>query len=213
MKKKLAKIAALSMAAVSLVLVTVLATVAFLTSRTSVTNSFTVGNVGIEMYESYVVNGVKQADDPNVNGDKKDASANSYRLIPGKTYDKDPTIYLEEDSEESYLFVKIDNGIVDIEAKGDTEISAQMSEKGWVLLPGSTNVYYYADDEGNPVKKCSGSVDVFSTFTIADNADVSQYKGKKIDLTAYAIQAEGFAASAQGAADAWDALEQEYNNN
>lgn len=213
MKKKLAKIAALSMAAVSLVLVTVLVTVAFLTSKTSVTNIFTVGDVGIEMYESIVLNGVKQEQDPTINGDKKDTSSNTYRLIPGKKYDKDPTIYVKDGSEDSYLYVKIMNGIEAIEAEGETKISAQMLERNWVLLEGTTNVYYYADANGNPVKISSGSVDVFASFTIADDADVSGYNEKKIDLTAYAIQAEGFEPTVDGAKQAWSALEEEYNNN
>jgi hypothetical protein len=38
------------------------------------------------------------------------------------------------------------------------------------------------------------------TFTVATTADVSTYAGKTIVITAYAVQADGFA-SAQ---DAWD---------
>lgn len=205
MKKKLAKIAALAMAAVSLVLVTVLVTVAFLTSTSSVSNVFTVGDVEIQMFESNVDNNGKK-----IAGDKN-STGNTYKLIPGKTYDKDPTIFVSADSEESYLFVKITNQIAAIEAGGGTTIAAQMSAKGWDLVEGTTDVYYYADADGKPIKKNSGSVDVFTTFTIANNKDVSEYAGKKVDLTAYAIQADGFAETAEGAKAAWSALDTEYN--
>ena len=211
MKKKLAKIAALAMAAVSLVLVTVFVTVAFLTSTSSVSNVFTVGDVAIQMYESSVNSEGKAIADTDKNGTMKDSSENTYRLIPGKTYDKDPTIYITDGSEPSYLFVKITNQIAAIEAGGGTTIAAQMSAKGWDLVEGTTDVYYYADADGKPIKKNSGSVDVFTTFTIANNKDVSEYAGKKVDLTAYAIQADGFAETAEGAKAAWSALDTEYN--
>ena len=124
MKKKLAKIAALAMAAVSLVLVTVFVTVAFLTSTSTVNNSFTVGNVGIKLLES------KVNTDGTLDGDSK-VGANSYHLIPGKTYIKDPVVYVDAQSEDSYLFVKVTNGIVDYEVdedsiKGET-IAEQMA--------------------------------------------------------------------------------------
>ena len=91
----------LALCAVLLVVSTVFATMAYLTSTTEVVkNTFTVGNVKITLDEAKVNEyGVKD-------GDTR-VTENTYKLMPGHTYTKDPTIHVDANSEDCWLFVKI----------------------------------------------------------------------------------------------------------
>lgn len=186
------KTKALTMAlcAVLLVVTTVFATMAFLTSQDSVTNTFTYGKVEITLDEADVkTDGTYES--------TKDArvDANKYKLIPGHTYIKDPTIHVDDKSEDCWLFVKVENGLEGAEATGDTTIAAQMAkDDNWTLVDG-TNIYAY-----KAIVSAGDDVVVFESFKIAGDAVVADYGEKKIDVTAYAIQADGF----KTAAEAWE---------
>lgn len=168
-------------------------TLAYFTDTAEVTNTFTVGNVDITLDEA------KVGEDGQALASGERTTENKYHLYPGKSYDKDPTITVADGSENCYLFVKVVNGLADLEAEGNTTIAAQMAAKGWKLVEDETNVYM---QEG--IYSANASVTVFDTFTI-DKAETAATlagaKNKNIVITAYAVQAEGFA-SAQ---DAWDA--------
>lgn len=140
MKKKIIMAIMLVLSAALLVAASVLGTLAFLASSTAVSNTFTVGEVGIQMFESKL-----NPDGTDADGAAKTSDGNSYLLIPGKTYKKDPTIYVNAKSVPSYLFVKIKNGIETIEAGyaksdegvvtyGANSMRAQMIAKGWQLV-------------------------------------------------------------------------------
>lgn len=237
MKKKLFIAGILMMTAIALVAATVFVTVAYLTSSAAVTNTFTVGNVGIKMYESAVkVDGVYPndvyPDDPTIHGDMKDATGNNYHLLPGKTYTKDPTIYVDASSDKSILFVKIRNTIREIEygnfkhADGTSSVAdsakptirEQMEERGWVWFketPTGT-VYVYGTKtttEGNEVTTATPviggqSIDVFKSFSIDEHAEnLAVYGGAKVNITAFAIQVDGGFTSAH---EAWAAIEATY---
>ncbi len=180
----------LALCAVLLVVTTVFVTMAFLTSEDSVQNTFTVGEVTISLDELDV-------DDSDNDGSTTDRDkANEYKLIPGKTYTKDPTIHVGANSEDCYLFVKVENGLVNAEADGNTTIAAQMAANGWSLVDGETNIYVY-----NQIVSKNTDVVVFRTFTIYGETVVANFKDAKINVTAYAIQAEGFENTAT--ADIW----------
>lgn len=184
----------LTLCAALLVCATVLATMAFLTDTAEVTNTFTVGNVAITLDEAVV-------DKNGQATEERTETGNRYKLIPGKTYDKDPTVTVATGSEDCYLFVKVENDIANAlisTSTNDTKtIADQMEDNGWTLLSGSSNIYYQQD-----AKKADDKVPVFSTFTVSSNvADLSTYDGKTIIVTAYAVQADGFSS----AADAWAA--------
>ena len=180
----------LALCAVLLVAASVLATLAYLKSTDSVINTFTVGKVKITLDEAKA----------GEYGDVADATVrvkgNAYKLIPGHKYAKDPTVHLEKGSEESYIFVKVENGLAAIEAAGDTTIAAQITANGWTALAGVDGVYY-KKVAANPDKV--EDLAVFGSFTLADNADVASYADAEIKVTAYAIQADGF----DTAAEAW----------
>ena len=168
-------------------------TLAYFTDTAEVTNTFTVGNVDITLDEA------KVGEDGQALDSGERVTKNEYHLYPGKEYDKDPTITVADGSENCYLFVKVVNGLADLEAEGNTTIAAQMAAKGWKLVEDETNVYM---QEG--IYSANGSVTVFDTFTIDKAATATTLAGAtNIVITAYAVQAEGFA-SAQAAWDAAD---------
>ena len=185
--------------AVLLVVGSVLGTMANLTKTTdTATNTFTVGNVTITLDEAKVdVNGVAIPNADRVTG-------NEYKLIPGHTYLKDPTIHVDANSEDCWLFVKVENGISGIEATGgnETPIASQMVANGWTSVTGETNVYAYRSKVN-----AGDNIAVFGGFKIASNADTSTYVNQDgkvtatIKVTGYAVQADGFTT----AADAWAA--------
>lgn len=160
----------LSLCAVLLVAATVLGTIAWLTAQDSVTNTFTVGNVKIELKEPETDKFGEhyyQKADGGVAGEEKteveipDSSSlrsnwdkyvivdkNDYTLRPGQEYAKEPHIILDDASENCYYFVKIDNQLEEIEREtfieGDdfyTTIEEQMKILGWAKVEEYTGVY------------------------------------------------------------------------
>ena len=189
------KAIALTLCAVLLVVASVMGTMAYLTSKDTVTNTFTVGNVSITLDEAKVTEyGVKVPDAERV-------KANSYNLVPGHNYVKDPTVHVAANSEESYVFVKVENGLSSFEATNNT-IATQITEKGWTALEGETGVYY------KTVSKSADAQDfvVFSSFTLSDTANNvdgwANLASSNITVKAYAIQKDGFT----DAAAAWNAV-------
>lgn len=178
----------LTLCAVLLVTASVLGTMAYLTSTDEVRNTFTVGQVQITLDERDTDNST-----PDAGRDK----ANAYHLLPGNEYEKDPTVHVNAVSEDSWIFVKVENGIAAFEAATSTEengyksISDQITANGWTALDGVANVYY------KPYTKSTTGSDliVFSNFKIADTAnDVQGWAtlNATVNITAYAVQKDGF---------------------
>lgn len=194
--RKITKALLLVCCAVLLVVGSVVGTLAYLTSTDSVTNTFTLGNVSISLDESNV-------DEYGNSLGGTRVKANEYKLIPGHIYTKDPTVHVSSTSEDSWLFVKVQNGINSLETPTGNTITSQMAANGWTLVNGTTDVYAYP----NKVQK-NADVKVFETFAIDGSATYEQIKAAgdaKIVITAYAIQADGFATSAE----AFNALKSE----
>ncbi len=176
--------------AMLLVLSTVFATVAYLTSKDSVTNTFTVGSVKITMDETDVdVNGVQD-------GDTR-VKENQYKLMPGRSYTKDPIVHVDSNSEKCWVFVKVVNELADIETA--ETIATQMAANGWSAVGGVEDVYAY-----EAIAEGGEDLEVFETFTVKGDVDetgLAPYADKTIVITAYAVQADGF----ETAASAWTA--------
>ena len=187
---KTKKTLALVLSFVLVIALTIVGTIAYLTSTPgAVTNTFTVGKVEITLDETDVdLYGVKD-------GESR-VKTNDYKLIPGHTYVKDPTVHVQPGSEKCYVFVKVVDSIAAIE--DTTKIADQITAKGWTALSGVDNVYYKVQDE---VAADATAVDlvVFENFKVKGDADVSSYAGKTVVVTAYAIQFDGF----DDAAAAW----------
>ena len=198
--KKMYKGMLLVLCAILLVVASVMGTLAYLQDETkTITNVMTVGNVKITLSESVVdvygkvTTGKIVADANGVIGE-----SNSYKLIPGRAYTKDPTIHVDDNSENCWLFVEVVNPIAGIEETdqndGYATIAEQMAANGWKKLNSVDNVYYH------DVVSAGANVIVFDHFKIEDSFNgAGNYAD--VTVTAYAVQAEGFA-SAQ---DAWGA--------
>lgn len=194
------KIMLLALCMAALIAVSVIGTMAYLTSTDKVTNTFTVGQVKITLDEAKV-NDAGFAVTP-----AERVKANSYKLMPGHSYTKDPTVHVTDGSENCYIFVKVENGISAFEAANEEStdgyktIATQIITNGWTKLADNDNVYYRSYTNGENAQK---SFTVFSNFKIADNANNAEAtktswnavtaENTKITVTAYAIQADGFA--------------------
>ena len=185
------KVVLLALCMAAIIVVSVLGTMAYLTSTDEVTNTFTVGQVSITMDEATVdVYGVAVENAARTDN-------NRYKLLPGHQYLKDPTIHVGADSEDCYLFVEVVNTITGLEDSSNT-IASQMATNGWTPVTGATNIYAYRS-----VVSANNNIPVFSNFTIAGNADLSNFNTatNMIKVTAYAVQKYGF----DTAQAAWDA--------
>lgn len=179
----------LSLCAVLLVVASVMGTMAYLTSTATVTNTFTVGDaVTITLDEAKVnPDGTTVADAARV-------TENSYKLMPGHEYTKDPTVHVT--GGECYVFVKVNNGLTSLEAETNT-IEAQMEANDWKAVTGVDGLYVYATGyeaktavSGDPA---ATPLTVFEKFTIKDTAVHGDLeKAGDIVITAYAVQTDGF---------------------
>ena len=168
MKKGL-KIFIVAMSLVLVIATAVGTTLALLTDRTAtVKNTFTVGDVQITLTET---------------------TGNSYKLVPGKTIEKDPKVTVKANSEDCWLFVKIEKS-----AGLDTLFTVNV-DTGWTALDGQAGVYY---------REVTSSTTAQDFFIIKDNkitvkdvtSAVLQEAAKNeiyLSFTAYACQKEGVA--------------------
>lgn len=205
---KMKKFALIAVCAALLVCVTIGATVAYLTAQSAeVKNTFTVGKVAITLDEKKVdENGVPVEGAAHV-------TENSYKLLPGSEYEKDPTVHVTAGSEPCIVFVEVKNGIAGIEtacANNIGTIAQQMAAKGWVALGDKyPNIYckatVNADGSIIPVMVNGGdNLKVFERFAIDGDIDsdvLNGYTDKTITIKAYAIQY-----SETNAESAWEDL-------
>lgn len=205
----------LTLCALMLVAASVLGTMAYLTSTETVTNTFTVGQVKITLDEAKV-----GTDGKALTGDSAErVQANSYKLMPGHVYDKDPTVTVKAGSEESYIKMvvtvskaaELDKIFADHQITDLTTVIGGYDSKEWTLNSTSkdttantrTYVFYYK----STVSAGENDVvldDLFETITVPGgltNTEIETIKDMTITVNAYAIQADGFA----NAAAAWAA--------
>lgn len=191
-QKKLRKLLTLVSCAVLLVCVTIAGTVAYLTYTTeAVENTFTVGNVAITLDEEDVDEyGVSYSET------KDRVDANVYKMIPGHEYKKDPTVHISEGSEDCWVFVKVDINVTETSEASKT-IASQLTTNGWTCVDSTNNIWGY-----NTMLSNEGTQNAvaFNTFTLANTyASGTDVSGMSINITAYAVQADGF----NTVSDAW----------
>lgn len=194
MKKHINKKVVVMIVALSLALCTIIgSTVAWLVSKTEpVTNTFTYGDINITLEETDTGDG---DDDPNTN---------EYIMVPGNTITKDPKVTVKANSEDSWLFVKMEKS-----ENFDSFMTYDMAD-GWIALEGVEGVYYRevaksdADAEFAVIKDNTVNVkgDVTKEMLNALDADgKSDYP--KLVVTAYAVQRDADIDAIDTAAEAW----------
>ena len=215
----------LSLALVSCI--SVMGTLAYLTDRDSVANTFTVGNVNITLDEADVDEDGKYI--YNLDGTLADrVDGNEYHLIPGQTYVKDPTVTVKAGSEESYVRMEVEvNCLAELDAifapsgANLLEIFNGYDENYWELASTDrdatdntvTYEFRYINDTGTVE---GGAYDIplkplFESFTLPGVITGEQLKmignNLKINVYGHAIQAATF----DNADAAWAAFDQQVN--
>ncbi len=191
--KKFLKPIAILVCTVALVVGTVAATLAFLTDKTeTITNTFTVGDVSIALEET---------------------TARELKMIPGTTIDKDPKVTVDAESEDCWLFVKLEKG-----NNFDDYVECAIAA-GWTELTKDSGIYYRQVLASDPVRTFSV---LLNDEVTAKNLSKTDYEALKkngvysyptLSVTAYAIQLAGFEGKV---AEAWDtvyAASQDQNQN
>lgn len=196
--KTMKKALLLALCAVLLVAASVAGTLAYLTAQDSVSNTFTVGKVEIELkeYDMDVETGKKLENATAANAVKE---LTDLKLVPGRVIEKNPFITVGAESEPCWLFVKIENGLGEAVTVNGME--------AWTAVEGQDGYYMYSEK----VSAESDPVDVFTSVTVKPelgNAQIEALDGKTISVTAYAVQAEGVEKQ-----DAWGALDTHYELN
>lgn len=166
-------------------------TFAWLTSSVQTkTNTFAVGNVNINLTETATPNEAKK-----IKGGTETDTGYKYKLFPGSTYAKAPVVTVTTGSEECYVFIKVENGIKNIETSEEGKtIAKQIEANGWTPVTGHTGYYVYKDTVAQDAE--DKALEVFETFTIdgtsVNNSVLSGYEKAEVKITACAIQADGF---------------------
>ena len=149
-RKKLLIVLCAVFALAAIIATSIFGTIAYMTSASKVSNVFTVGNVFITLDESVVTSEGVIDTTATSRTDR-----NSYHLMPGKSYDKDPRITVQADTESCYLFLVTRNQITDIEVKNDSSkltMAQQMVENGWGIYKDTTagsRVWVYCGTSAN----------------------------------------------------------------
>ena len=217
--RKMRKALLVTCCALALVAISVGATLAYLTDNESVTNTFTVGRVGISLDEAPV----------NTAGQEIDGARrqnNEYHLIPGQTYTKDPKVTLDANSESSYIRMLVTvedyndllhvcetvhfnekdshgnfyhhNGIVLLQNFTDWTEDSKWEYEGVTTDPVANTATYefrYEEPVGNPNNTALPLEPLFNEFTLPgwmNNEDLLKLDELEINVVAHAVQAAGF---------------------
>lgn len=195
----------LTLCAVLLVAASMLGTMAYLTSTDEVENTFTVGQVKIKLDEA-------QANpDGSLVENADRVKGNSYKLLPGHTYNKDPMVTVLKDSEASYIKMtvtfsnakELDAIFAPTGGANLTSIFNGYNSANWIYKDNTkdetkntrTYEFWYKQAVGAPdgdiaLDALFDSITVPGTIT---NEQLATIKGMTITVNAYAIQADGFA--------------------
>lgn len=169
------KVIALALSLTLAVAIGVGGTLAWLTDMATVTNTFTVGNIGIALAET-----------------KKD-----FKMVPGQTIAKDPKVTVKAASEACYLFVEVKG------SENLGEFITYDIAGGWTDLTGVTGVYYRevtTDTNDQLFDVLAGNaVSVKNTVTKIMMDKLKEDTRPTLTFTAYAVQQAGFENNLAGA--------------
>ena len=201
---KMKKFSMIAVCAMLLVCVTIGATVAYLTSQATVTNTFTVGKVNIKLDEAKA-----NLDGTLVDGADR-VQANEYKLLPGRTCNKDPMVTVLAGSELSYVKMTVTvskaNELDAIFAPGGadlTQIVNGYAPANWIYKGNTkdatantrTYEFWYKEAVGAPGADVALDA-LFDSITVPGaitGEQLETIEGMTITVNAYAIQADGFA--------------------
>lgn len=202
------KVLLIALCAVLLVAASVLSTLAYLTATDTVTNTFTVGKVSIKLDEA------KANTDGTLVANADRVKANTYKLLPGHTYNKDPMVTVLAGSESSYIKLNVVvNKSEELDAIGVDLLTTfkGYDSTNWIYkgntedTTANTRTYEFWYKEAVAASNADVALDaLFDQIVVPGtitNAQLETIEGMTITVTAHAIQADGFA----DAAAAWAA--------
>ena len=161
------------------------ATLAWLIAQTNtVTNTFAVGNITIDLQETVGTTGKHSAKlNPVTN--------NNFKIVPGASEAKDPTVIVEKGSEKCYVYVCVENNlVVNGTIVGTLNIDTPST---WRVVGTSGNKTVYCYKEAVDAAAAKVELPVFDTVTYADTIvvdDMDDLAGKTVVISAYAHQSE-----------------------
>ncbi len=171
-------------------------TLAWLITKTDpVINTFTYGDVNITIAET------------DTNDGDDDKNTNTYSMVPGGKITKDPFVTVKAESEDCWLFVKLEKSIAP--SSFDSFMEFQIAE-GWTALEGKEGVYYREvdkkdSDQGYYVIK-DNAVNVKGEVTKEMLNCLIQYP--TLSITAYAVQRDSTIEAIDTAEEAWAIINQ-----
>jgi len=173
----------LSLATVLMVFGLIGSSIAWLmTSTDPIVNVFTYGDIQIKLEET---------------------TGNRYKMTPGATLEKDPKITVLADSEDCWLFVKIDESAVE---KLSDYIDYSIAD-GWTALPGVAGVYYRevesSDQDVSFSVLANDQVTVKGTVTKGMLEKLNSANYPTLTFTGYAVQRDATIEEIDTAAEAW----------
>ena len=170
-KKTLALVLALTL----LVAGVVGGTLAWLTDQTAeVKNTFTVGDINIGLTETTA----------------------DYKMVPGNTIAKDPTVTVKANSEACWLFVQV------TESTNLKDFITYAIAEGWTALPGVDGVYYRevsASDADQTFPVLAGNAVTVKNTVTKEMLTAKDFANPTLTFKAYAVQKDNVAS----ASDAW----------
>jgi len=156
------------------------ATLAYLTDTTdTVTNTFTVGKVDIELTETASVDGTAA---------QLVKAGNGYafsHVQPGDSYAKNPVVTVDKDSENCYVFVKV----APVANLTTNMVMASENEEGWVEVDSTNHIYRYSK-----VLTKNDAVNVFTNVSVATTI-TERTELASINVVACAVQSANLTAA------------------
>lgn len=170
-------------------------TVAWLMDSTeAVTNTFTIGDINLTLVES-PYNAANNSYGNPVQSTRENPLTNSYPLIPGNSYKKDPKVTVLANSEDCYLFVRMEKI-----GNPDNYLDFTFNDDGWYTYNGEEGVYYRevsksaSDQSWDLLKKIDGDFTIKVSDKIVKAGTASgdyidmPANNPEIKFTAYAVQ-------------------------
>ena len=142
----------------------------------------------------------------NIKIDLKETTGDHYKMTPGKELAKDPRLTVKADSENCWLFVKIEEST----DKALSDFVEYQVADGWTALANTTGVYYWEvnaadEDVSFPVIK-DDKVKVKGSVTQEMLEQLNDQNYPKLTITGYAVQRDAEIAEVDTAAEAWNLI-------
>lgn len=188
------KILAMALAVVLLIGVGVGGTLAWLTAQSNdVTNTFTVGNITIDLKEHEL------KADGSLNTNQEVTANKTYKVVPGGNQPKDPFVTVKSGSEKCYVYVLVTNNLV----IGNDTVATCDIYANWESIGTKDNSTLYRSNAIVDATTADQVLQVFSKVNYDGEKitkdNIGDLDGKTIVLKAFAHQSDN---TTQDVADA-----------